>query len=129
MVLMQPVKVCRFDILIGELLAEVNFRAKLTYSTDHWTRNASIPVDQVVGEGKIDVLIDNIENDRYPPGMAGVNQVLESLHTAPPLVGSKVVQGSIPPVKVSLQTHNRHQLQARDAKALEVRQARSDPVK
>src|SRR5271157_4562243 len=61
--------------------------------------------------------------------MAGIDQTLESLHAAPTFTRSKVVQRPIPPVEVQFQTRDWHQLQARDAKALEVNQAFDDTVK
>jgi len=129
MVLVKPVKVRRLDILTGKLLAEVNLGAERTSPIDHGTQKASILVDQMVGEGRINVLIDYIENDRDSCMMAGIDQTLESLHATPTFTRSKVVQRPIPPVEVQLQTRDWHQLQARDAKALEVRQAFDDPVK
>src|SRR5205807_10189383 len=127
-VLVEPMKVRRLDVLVGKLLIEIERWTEGTVPIDHGTFNTCRIVDQVVGKAGIDMLIDNIKNDSDASLMAGIDQALQSMYSPPALVGSEIVQRPIAPVKIQLQTRDRHQLQTGDAKAFEVRQAFGDTI-
>src|SRR5690348_3751782 len=95
-------------IVMGKLLAEIELRTKLTKTIDHGTRYASVGIHHVVGEGSIDMLVDHIKNNGYSRLVTGIDQAFQSLSSAPTLVRCEVVQWPIAPVKVQLQTADRH---------------------
>ncbi len=75
-VLVEPMRVRRLDILMSKLLTEINRWTEETIPIDHGTFNPCSIVDQVVGKTRIDMLEDNIKNDSDASLIAGIDQAL-----------------------------------------------------
>jgi hypothetical protein len=82
-----------------------------------------VVIDKFIGKGGVDVLIDNVQNDRHADFMAGVYKTFEAIGPAEASVRGKIVQRAVPPIEIKLDAGNRHELETVDAQALEVVEA------
>src|SRR5437879_1104880 len=81
------------------------------------------------GESRIDMLIDDVQNDRHVHAMASIDEAPQAVRPTKMSAGRKVVERPIPPIEVQLRTGDGHQFQAVDAETLEIGEPINDAVK
>jgi hypothetical protein len=121
--------------LLGEGLAEIGLWAEWAACAHHGAadarsvrRRVHIVIHLVVGECRIDVLIDDVQNDRHVYGMAGVDESAQAVRAAEVGTGRKVVERAVAPVEVQLDAADGQQFEAIDANALQIGEAIDDAV-
>lgn len=131
----EPSSVCPPEEFLRERLREVDLRSKTAVAPDHGAGNVrdslglNVVVELAVRKGRVDVLIHQVENHGDPVLMTGFHQSLEPVGSPGLGAWSEVVNRAVAPVEVKLGAGHRHQLQAVDPQALEIRDSVNDSVK
>ena len=85
-------------------------------------------IDELVGKGRIDVLVHNVKDDGDVDDVAGVDQAFQTVGTTKARVGREVMQRAIAPVEIEFDACHGHEFEAVDAETLEIVEAVDDAV-